>query len=64
MARPQGERDEEMIKTLTTEREKTEEAAKKALRRAAKARAKAEQAREAVEMQDSDSIKKSDAEKA
>ncbi|MBT8341210.1 MAG: amino acid permease [Desulfatitalea sp.] len=64
MSRPDAERDDEKIKTLTTERDKAKEAAEKARRKAAKARTKAEQAGEAVEMEDTDSIKKPDAEQA
>ena len=62
VAQPPADRDEEEIDVLTAERDKAGEAVEKARRRAAKARAKADQAREAVEMGDHDSTSKPDEE--
>ena len=60
MARPESEQDDDSIKILAAERDKTLEAAEKARRRAAKARVKADQATETLEDEDMDAGAKSD----
>ncbi len=60
ISKPVAGRDEEQIKALTTEMEKTKESAEKARRKAAKARTKADQAREGVETVQPDLMNKTD----
>lgn len=60
LALPEGDRDEDKIQALTTERDKAGQAMETARRKAAKARAKLDQAREALEMEDHDSPPKPD----
>ncbi|MFO7963300.1 MAG: amino acid permease [Desulfobacterales bacterium] len=54
MSRPENDRDEDRIKALIVERDKAVGSAEKARRKAAKAGAKAEEAREAVDSADTD----------
>jgi amino acid transporter len=60
VGRPETDRDEDRIKALTADRDKAAETAEKGYRRAVKARVKAEQAREAIEAEDTDSESKKD----
>jgi hypothetical protein len=60
---PEADRDEDRIKTLTSERDKAGQAMETAHRKAVKARAKLDQAREALEIKDHDSPPKPDEKK-